>query len=97
MVALGNRFQPIIFKLSLDNGKEGRATVLESILFLQSVILLEETPWLPKVRLEQTVPSYSHSSFFPCENSIHSVSVTSLECTKILTKGIHSFQSQFLH
>lgn len=73
----GNCLRTITFKLSLDNGKEGRATALESILFLQFIILPEETLWLPKVRLHQTVTSCSHFSFFMCwDPSTHSVLVT---------------------
>lgn len=88
--------EPIIFKVSLDSGREGRATALERILFFWVYQSSWRDTMAPKV--EAGADSYFclQCSFLLCLGSLfisrHSTgTLLAWICTKPLTKGISQF------
>ena len=49
--------EPVLFKVSLDRGREGRAMHLRRCFSYASAVSPEETPWFPKVRPKRVVTS----------------------------------------
>ena len=96
--------EPVLFKVSLDRGREGRAMHLRRCFSYASVVPPEETPWLPKVRPERMVTSMhmlvtsTHIlASSTSDPSSRSCLVTSLECTECVNtyQNTHQRNSQF--
>lgn len=96
--------EPVLFKVSLDRGREGRAMHLRRCFSYASVVPPEETPWLPKVRPERMVTSMhmlvtsTHIlAASTSDPSSRSCLVTSLECTECVNtyQNTHQRNSQF--
>ena len=89
--------EPVLFKVSLDRGREGRATHLRRCFSSGSIVLPEETAWFPKVRPKRMVTSTHSLASSTSDPSLHSFLVTSLECTDWMStdQTTHQRNSQF--